>query len=248
MDLTLILVTLLSLTLAAVMTMLAWRLAREERRRSDARVAALAVDMRAAERDLPLHHVAPVVTSRDLFEAPAARPASSSRIAAAMVGTAGLVACVVVVWYLAAHLSAVKPAADAARRGGSGAAQATQAQTQTAATTHAPADAAPLELTALTHERDNDRLTVRGIVRNPAGSPGLRGLAAVVFLFDRDGNFVTSGRGAIDVLSPAAESSFAVTIPNVGEVGRYRVSFRTDDTIVPHVDRRDRPVAEVKPR
>src|SRR5919204_318734 len=41
MDITLVLVTLLSLALAAVMTMLAWRLAREERRRSEARVAAL---------------------------------------------------------------------------------------------------------------------------------------------------------------------------------------------------------------
>src|SRR5437764_11700450 len=45
MDVTLILVTLLSLALAAVMTVLAWRLAREERRRSDARVAMLATEM-----------------------------------------------------------------------------------------------------------------------------------------------------------------------------------------------------------
>src|SRR5438128_523546 len=117
MDLTLILVTLLSLTLAAVMTTLAWRLAREERRRSDARVAALAAEMHVGERDLPLHYVAPVVTSRDLFEAPSDRPTSSSRMAAAMVGAASLVACVAIVWYLAAHLSAGKPATDAAHPG-----------------------------------------------------------------------------------------------------------------------------------
>ena len=48
MDITLILVTLVSLTLAAVMTTLAWRLAREARRRSDARVAALAEQIHSA--------------------------------------------------------------------------------------------------------------------------------------------------------------------------------------------------------
>src|SRR5438874_1515081 len=88
-DITLILVTLLSLTLAAVMTTLAWRLAREERRRSDARVAALAAEIHSEPRlseataldrlhatgpsmtDLPLHHevAAPIATSADVFAA-----------------------------------------------------------------------------------------------------------------------------------------------------------------------------------
>jgi hypothetical protein len=34
------------------------------------------------------------------------------------------------------------------------------------------------------------------------------------------------------------ESPFQVTIPDVKDVGRYSVSFRTDTGIVPHVDRR----------
>jgi hypothetical protein len=29
-----------------------------------------------------------------------------------------------------------------------------------------------------------------------------------------------------------------ITIPGMADVGRYRVSFRTDDGVVPHVDRR----------
>jgi hypothetical protein len=66
MDITLVLVTLLSLTLAAVMTTAAWRLAREERRRSDARVALLAAEIHGD--DLPLRQ-APVATSSDLFAA-----------------------------------------------------------------------------------------------------------------------------------------------------------------------------------
>jgi hypothetical protein len=39
-------------------------------------------------------------------------------------------------------------------------------------------------------------------------------------------------------LRPGGETTFVVTVPGAGDVGRYRVSFRTDDRIVPHVDRR----------
>ena len=65
-------------------------------------------------------------------------------------------------------------------------------------------------------------------------------IAAVVFTFDRDGSFVTSARAPLDftTLEPGDESPFVVTIPNVGDVGRYRVSFRTDAGVVRHVDRR----------
>ena len=45
MDLILILVTLLSLTVAAMMSIVAWRAVRSERRRSEARVTALAADI-----------------------------------------------------------------------------------------------------------------------------------------------------------------------------------------------------------
>jgi hypothetical protein len=98
----------------------------------------------------------------------------------------------------------------------------------------------PLELVALGHERDGDRLTVRGVVRNPASGAARDRVTAVVFLFNRDGGFLASGRATVEspTLPPGGESTFVVTIPGASDVGRYRVSFRTDDRILPHVDRR----------
>jgi hypothetical protein len=98
----------------------------------------------------------------------------------------------------------------------------------------------PLELVALGHERDGDRLTVRGVVRNPPTSAEIDGVTAVVFLFNREGGFLASGRmpAQPSTLRPGGETTFVVTVPGASDVGRYRVSFRTDDRIVPHVDRR----------
>ena len=54
MQITLIVVTLLSLAVAGAMSVVAWRVARDERRRSEARVAALAADIRSTDVDLAL--------------------------------------------------------------------------------------------------------------------------------------------------------------------------------------------------
>jgi hypothetical protein len=106
-----------------------------------------------------------------------------------------------------------------------------------------PAEPPPqsLELTALTHERDGDKLIVRGIVRNAGSRTATDELIAMVFLFTYEGSFLGSGRSAI---SPGAgsdptETPFAVTIPGADKVGRYRVSFRSGQRVVPHVDRRN---------
>jgi hypothetical protein len=104
----------------------------------------------------------------------------------------------------------------------------------------APA-AAPLELLSLTHERDGGTLTVRGIVRNPeAGGVEADRLTAVVMLFDRDGSLLATGRSAVDApaLIPGGQAPFVVTVPATGQIGRYRVSFRSGDRIVSHVDKR----------
>jgi len=97
-----------------------------------------------------------------------------------------------------------------------------------------------LELLALVHERDDDQLTVRGVVRNPPLGTEVDHLTAVVLLFNQQGGFLTSARSPIEsaALQPGAEASFVVTVPGATDVGRYRVSFRTDDRVVPHVDRR----------
>jgi hypothetical protein len=100
---------------------------------------------------------------------------------------------------------------------------------------------APLELVALGHERDGDRLIVRGVIRNPPAASAVEPLTAVVFVFNADGGFVTSARAAVDAnaLRDAGETTFAVTVPDAASVSRYRVSFRSGDRIVPHVDRRE---------
>ena len=100
---------------------------------------------------------------------------------------------------------------------------------------------APLELVALGHERDGNRLIVRGVVRNPSAGSAVEPLTAVVFVFNAEGGFVTSARAAVDAnaLRSAGETTFAVTVPDAASVSRYRVSFRSGDRIVPHVDRRE---------
>jgi hypothetical protein len=61
-----------------------------------------------------------------------------------------------------------------------------------------------------------------------------------VFLFDQQGGFVTSSRAEVDFkrLVPGDESPFVIAMDAPTNVARYRVSFRTDAGVVPHVDRR----------
>jgi hypothetical protein len=110
----------------------------------------------------------------------------------------------------------------------------------------APApEASPLELISMRHTRDDGALTITGLVRNPRAGVARAGIAAVVFAFDKDGGFLTSARAPLDftTLGPGDESPFVVTLPNVGDVARYRVSFRTDIGVLRHVDRRATQVA-----
>jgi hypothetical protein len=65
-------------------------------------------------------------------------------------------------------------------------------------------------------------------------------LTAVVLLFNQQGGFLTSARSPVEsaTLPPGSETTFSISVPGAADVGRYRVSFRTDDRVVPHVDRR----------
>src|ERR1700716_1245734 len=67
----LLIVTLMSMLLAAIMSVIAWRIAVEERRRSEGRIAALAAE---------IHGVAtpPVHVTRASIEDPELRPAARS--------------------------------------------------------------------------------------------------------------------------------------------------------------------------
>ena len=86
----------------------------------------------------------------------------------------------------------------------------------------------------------DDKLAVSGLVRNPASAKPIEHLSAVVFLFDRMGTFVMSSRANVDYLKLGAgdESPFVVSLDAPATVTRYRVRFRTDDGLIPHVDRR----------
>jgi hypothetical protein len=109
--------------------------------------------------------------------------------------------------------------------------------------------AAPLELISMRHTREGGTLTVSGIVRNPRTGRTAGSIAAMVSAFDRAGALVMSRQAPLELLTlgPGEESPFVVTIPHAGDVGRYRVSFRTDAGIVRHVDRRATPVARAVP-
>ena len=237
--LVLIIMTALSATLAVVMTVIAGRLARNERRRADARIAALAAEIHGDEPtpvpaarspivaadDLPLRSTsapAPAVAQPEPFHGVPELTGSRYGAVAAigLFAVASVVA--IIVW-----LSAGPPMAPA----------------DPSTATHASENtAAPLELTALSHDRDGDRLTVRGIVRNPSSTAALERTEAVVSVFNRDGAFVVSGRAPLrsGALNPRQESMFVVMIGNATDVGRYRISFRSEERVVPHIDRRDR--------
>jgi hypothetical protein len=99
---------------------------------------------------------------------------------------------------------------------------------------------APLELMSMRYERQGTTLTVSGLVKNPASGATVKGVTAVVFAFNRNGAFIASGRAPLDfsALAPGDESPFVVNVPNVSDVARYRVTFRSGDAVVRHVDRR----------
>ena len=110
------------------------------------------------------------------------------------------------------------------------------------ASVSSPSGARPIELLSLRHAADSDgTFTVTGLVQNPIEGRAARRVIAVVYVFDRDGNYFASGKAALDftALQPGEESPFVVHIPNVGRVSRYRVGFRSEEGgVVAHVDRR----------
>src|SRR5262245_45259331 len=151
----LLLVTILAVLLAVIMSVFAWRVAYEERRRSAARVAALAADIQSDTELYPAAATPLQRSSAPLFAAARARR-DGTRFAVAM----------------AAGVLAFAPAAALAVVFG-GAPRATAVGAATPENAVAGADAAapslvPLELLALGHEREGDRLIVRGVVRNPS--------------------------------------------------------------------------------
>jgi type II secretory pathway pseudopilin PulG len=278
MEILLLAITVVSVLLAAVMAYTAWRLANENRARSASRVAALvaaAADERNAaaeptiERPIsrPIERPVEPIAVNDarpaLWRSPAVAPERPvfRRSPAADLPLAQAAPPDLGETFLG---TAVKPSGGGGQRGlaiaaavlfvglvttgyfvmfgGDGSSGATAA--------HAVSTEHPLELVSLGHQRRNASLALTGLVRNPSNGQPVEQLSAVAFLFDREGRFVTSAKADVDFrkLTPGDESPFVITVDAPATVARYRVSFRTEAGVVPHVDRRGQePIARELP-
>ena len=233
-------VTIVSLALAIGMGLLAAYVFREERRRSDARVAALeqmAVEPAGYDARLeflPEPDALPAAPPGAPYEPEAERaPAIEGMFAprdqaspwTLRLGIAGGLAFAGLIVMGATWLRT--PAGTATGPAPAG-------ETRAAAS-------APLELVSLRHSLANGELTITGLVQKLPGDTALSGLTATAFLFGSDGSYITSGRAPLNMatIGPGDAATFVITIPVSTPIARYRVSFRDESgRIVSHVDHR----------
>ena len=252
MDMVLVIVTVISLTLAAGMGLMLFRMMREERLRSEARVQMLE-ELAAGGGDRePRHAEHAEAATLTQPEVPSFLRSTKRRVVADLplrdepsapveVGVHELFhdehepspwpRRLAVIGSLAAVLTLA--VFGWSQISGSGAPSDTPSVTTAAEV--------PLELLSLRHSREGNTLTVTGLVQNPKGAAALSNVQATVFVFGPAGTFITSGRAPLDFTSLASgdESPFVIRVPVSGNVARYRVGFRSaDDRVVAHVDRR----------
>lgn len=217
MDTILIAVTVLSLALATTMSVVAARMMREERRRSEARVALLsrlAADPPRADGARIVAPSQPLTGIGDLFHVEAEPSAWPRRLA--VIGGLAAVLAVVVLGFPWTAPSGATPEKTARA-------------------------AQPLDLLSLRHAQQDGMLTITGLVQNPRGGAPLRSVEATVLVFDPSGEMLTSGRAPLDftTLASGDESPFVIRVAVAGPVARYRVGFRgADGRVLGHVDRR----------
>lgn len=251
MDMLLIVVTLVSLLAALAMALVTWRTTQDTRQRAEARVAALAAAA-GVERNADVSGVAvapgiPTHTGADRPVAghtpaetatPVSRPQPTAAVADEVVVSSG---------FLASEptgeegLSPQRMLAAAAAVLG-----VTLTLFAWVRMSDAPAVAAAppaLELLSLRHEREGANLSVAGLVRNAAAAATAERVSAVVLLFDQDGAFVTSAQAPLgdSRLVAGATSPFEIKVAAPQAVARYRVSFRTAEGPLSHLDRRRDP-------
>jgi type II secretory pathway pseudopilin PulG len=229
MESVLIVITLVSLAMTIALGAILARLLRNERRRSDARVAvlremadasALQVQTLEPADDFDLSLATDVPRAADLFVRAEPRSAWPRRLA--------VVATIAVI---------VTVAAGALRSRATPPASAGGATTRTASAQ----TAGLLELLSLKQTQGTGALTITGLVQNPRDGAVLSNVKATALLFGPDGTFLASGGAALDftVLRPGDESPFVINVPVTSTVARYRVGFRSEDGhVIGHVDRR----------
>jgi hypothetical protein len=221
MDLVLVTITAISLFLAIAMGLIVFRLLREERLRSEARVALLtsAVGDRPlrAERDAtpqPAVRVPPSIGSGELFVVADGESPWRQRFGAALaVGVFMVLVGYGVTWVASSSTPAQEPAA-------------------------APG---PLELVALQHALEGGTLAISGTVMNPRDGATVAQPSVTASVFAADGSLLATQQSALDyaTLAPGDESGFLIKISVKGPVSRYRVGFRRPDgSVIAHIDRR----------
>lgn len=204
-------ITLLSSAMALGLSIVVWRMVRDDRRRSEARVAGSA----AFAVRLPIDPPAAPTPS-----APSSPPASVWDTRAPVVVCVALALTTVVLMLLGAQATTPVTVPVEATAAGS---------------------PARLDLLSLRGAREGGTLTIAGLVGNPSGSATLRHVRVAADAFGSSGARVASGATELDVrsLAPGDESPFVVSITTSGPVARYRVSFFTaDGRVIRHVDRR----------
>jgi preprotein translocase subunit YajC len=254
MDTILVAVTAVALAMTAVMGIMLVTLLRQERARSEARVAALSAlaDQPVDDRQpLPRHETAlppaaAIETPVRIIAPRAVDDADDLEIRPAVAGVPNLFSepersspwgrRFVIIGGLAAIVLAIGMTIVVSRprvSTGSPGAAAAQGSPST--------DVAPLALLSLRYTQQADRLVITGLVQNPRGAVAISHVVATAFAFGPDGAFLSSGRAPLDfvTLTPGEESPFVVSVPVAGQVTRYRVGFRTEDgRVLPHVDKR----------
>ena len=247
-EMTLIAMTLLSLFLAIAMGVVTWRLVQEERRRSAARLAALAAELGSGEESSAGGDPDPLATrsSNDLAD-PLALESTTDGGAGdepgARTGNGGLFSLARTGGGPPGGLGCVSPPSPA-RRGvvlavvatmfllsGSGAGDAAESLEDARP---------PLDLIALRHAAEGPFLDISGSVRNPAAAAaGAERLSVIATAFDAAGTLVATRRTPVETpsLAPGADSPFTIRLLAAG-ISRYRISFLLDETTIPHIDRR----------
>jgi hypothetical protein len=267
METILIIVTFVSVAAAAAAFTSAHRAKRREQERSEARVAALqaAAEMRGAAYDwqwkaepdgnaepAPPLPAGPSRTTAGLAEdfgeggrIPAgsmfATQANDSRIQAENTfGTEGMFGTVQREEPARGRLLLAAATVLIILLGGAFVFLSTSGQDDHLATEAAITHPDPLELVSLGHAREARVLTIRGTIRNPSSGSKVEGLTAVVSLLDNKGELISTKDVPLDyrALGPGEEAPFKVSVPDVGSIARYRVSFRAGTDVVPHIDRR----------
>jgi hypothetical protein len=241
MDTLMLVITGVSVLVAVTASFVAWRAIGAERRRSAARVAALAAAAEVPAEQARLRERAPVVgdTHDDLHEFIPAVEAVAERYAAAAASTDALLGAPVADSGSSGRQHRLLAAAAVVFVLVGGGSLALLVSGRAPSVTTAPAGV-PLELVALSHARPEGQLAISGLVHNPAAGARLEQLEAHVRVFDAAGILIATRSAPVDAVAlvPGADAPFSVTVGEASTAARYRVSFASRGAMLAHVDRR----------